>query len=121
MEKNKSYIGQLAAFAYDLRFDNIPEDVLSKVKLCIIDALECCLSSLSDERTLAADYATSETAGPCLKICTGKKAGMADAAYFNTVKGSITNRNDLQIDSAVHAGAVIIPTVLAVGQHYRLS
>lgn len=121
MEKNKPYINQLADFAYDLRYNSIPEDVRSKVKLCIIDALECCLSPLSDERTLAADYATSETAGPCLKIGTGKKAGMADAAYFNTVKGSITNRNDLQIDSAVHAGAVIIPTVLAVGQQYRLS
>ena len=122
MENNKTYISFLAAFASSLSYDSIPRDVRDKVKLCIIDALECCLSPMEDERVIAARSVSSGCGnGSSVMIGTGLRTGMADAAYYNTVKGSITNRNDIQLDSAVHAGAVIIPTVLAVAEQFHIS
>ena len=114
---DRTLLEQLACFVYGIRYENIPEDVRSKVCLCITDALECCLSPMKDNRVDAAfSVATASGLHEAALFGFNASSSVPDAAFFNTVKGSVTNRNDIHPGSAVHAGAVIVPVVLAIAE-----
>lgn len=112
----------MAAFIHDLRLDQIPQEAVYHTKVCIMDALECCISSEDDARKVGA-LASVEKGNdlPCTLYGTKQRAGVADAAFYNTVSGAISYRNDISIVGKGHPGSVVIPTVLAVAQRYRLS
>ncbi|MCF0262420.1 MAG: MmgE/PrpD family protein [Sphaerochaetaceae bacterium] len=118
----ETYIEKLATYANSIAFEKLPSQVIDKVKLCIIDSLECCLSYTSDIRLESAYSAILKVDnGGSILIGSDKKASPVDAAYYNTVKGSVTNRNDIHPKSAVHAGAVVFPTVLAIAEDRNIN
>ena len=118
---DRTLLEQLADFVHEIRCDSIPADVREKTCLCILDAIECCLSPMKDSRVDAAfSAATSTPSAEASLFGFNAKASAADAAFFNTVKGSVTNRNDIHQGSAVHAGAVVVPVVLALAEKLNL-
>ncbi len=120
--KETTVLQRMATYVHDMRLEQIPEDVLRHAKVCIMDALECCISSESDARKAGALASIEKGDGlPCTLYGTKQRAGLADAAFYNTVSGAISYRNDISIAGKGHPGSVVIPTVLAVAQRYRLS
>ena len=107
----------LADYTAALRVDALPEAVLDKLKLCIRDALECCLSPMRDQRSDAAFSSISRSpALPCTLFGTAEHASAADAAFYNTVKGALTSRNDSSRTAICHPGSILIPVTFAIAQ-----
>lgn len=114
----RTYIQKMADFAASVRYEALPQDVVDKVKVCIADALECCVSPMTDQRGEAALYSVRKDAPDhkATLFCTGHKASAEDAAYYNTVKGAITSRNDTGMAAMSHPGNVLVSTVLALAE-----
>lgn len=110
-------IEEMAAFSGRVRYEDLPEDVRYKLKVCILDALECCLSDMEDDRSLAAYRSIPK--GDMLAACIfgdAARASAEDAAFYNTVKGALTNRNDSSRTAICHPGCILVPVVLALGE-----
>ncbi len=99
---------RLAAFAADLRFEDVPPAVVDSVKLRILDVLGIALAASTHE------------VGPPLRAGLESWAGRGDC----TVIGALTNGtlahgldfDDTHAASVTHASAVVLPTVLALGE-----
>lgn len=50
----ENYIYKLAEIVDAITYEKLPQKVIEKVKLCIIDDLECCMNPMNDERGAAA-------------------------------------------------------------------
>lgn len=118
----ESILKRLACFTYELKIDDVPKEVIKHAKICVMDALECCISSEDDNRKSGAFDSIEKGVGfPCTLYGRKSKASASDAAFYNTVSGAISYRNDISIIGKGHPGSITIPTVLAVAEKYRLS
>lgn len=122
-EHTETCMQTLSLFVHSINYDVLPKEVIEKTKISIMDALECCINDMTDQRGYAA-YASipkDHMSARATIFDNGHKADAADAAYYNTVKGSITSRNDTSMIAMSHPGCLVIPTVLAVGEEVRAS
>ena len=114
---------RMAAFYGGLKLEALPKDVVEKAKLCLLDVLECCGSSPLDHRLKGAvgsvkDYKIENGATVwgedfCLRA--------GDAAFVNAVRGSMSYRNDLHRNSAVHGGAVVCSVAIGTAEECKAS
>lgn len=113
----RSIIEQLADFAVGIRCAALPELVLKKTKICILDALECCLAGNNgDPRSEAAWAYVRERTGPSTALARGIGLTPADAAFYNAVTGAVSSRNDISKPGSCHAGSVVVPVALALAE-----
>ena len=120
-EPMATILEQLAEFSCSLKLKNIPTKVVDHAKLCIMDAIECCVSSETDNRKTGSFASVEKNADlPCSLFGTEQRAGMADAAFYNTVSGAIAYRNDVSIVGKGHPGSIVIPTALALAEGLKL-
>ena len=119
----RTFIQQMADFVSGLKYDNLPPAVVAQAKTCIIDALECNINTMTDERGEAAFLSPLKNLDGMKSTLfrKGAKADAADAAYYNSVKQSITSRNDTSLNALCHPGAVIVPTVIALAEEFNAS
>ena len=119
----RTYIQQMADFVSSLKYEDLPSDVVLQAKTCIIDALECNINTMTDERGEAAFLSPRKNLEGMRSTLFRKKAkaDAADAAYYNSVKQSITSRNDTSLNALCHPGAVIVPTVIALAEEFNAS
>lgn len=121
--EEKTTVEILAEYTASLRLEDIPPEVVKKLKLCVGDALECCLSPVEDKRSRAA-FASIAKDGPersAALFATGRRASGEDAAFYNTVKGALTSRNDSSRTAICHPGSILIPVVFALAAERHLS
>jgi 2-methylcitrate dehydratase PrpD len=106
---------RLAAFAAQLRLDQVPDEVVHHAKTCLLDTLGCGLFGSTLEWTRIAHRTIAE-------IDTGTVAavwGTADSfspPHAALVNGSAVHAfelDDLHATSIVHPGSVVVPAVLA--------
>ena len=119
MEKERTIVQQFGDFACSLNLEKIPSEVKQKIKLCIMDALECCISSESDIRKKGAfnSIEKRDSEKGCLLWGTCSYASPENAAFYNGVSGAISSRNDINRKAKAHPGSVIVPTVLGIAEH----
>lgn len=121
--EEKFAVEQLAEYVSALKWEDMPSQVHDKLKLCVRDALECCLSPMQDIRSRAA-FSSVEKDGPSHRatlFATGHRASAEDAAFYNTVKGALTSRNDSSRTAICHPGSILIPVVFGLGEEKKLS
>lgn len=112
---------QLAKFTCSLRLEDVPENVIRHARLCIMDAIECCVSSETDNRKTGAFASIAKGSSlPCSLFGTDTRADIADTAFYNTVSGAIAYRNDVSIVGRGHPGSIAIPTALALAEGFKL-
>lgn len=118
MNQKTTYIQQLANYFSALDLSRVPEEVVHKLKICIFDALECCISPVTDGRcTAALDSVRKDFPGAQAALFrTEHRADAADAAFYNTVKGAVTSRNDTCLSAGCHPGSLLIPEVFALAE-----
>lgn len=104
---------ELAAFSAGFR---LTEPLLTdKAILCAADALECCLAGTNqDPRTLGAYRYVKASAGPSALFARRERVRSEQAAFYNTVTGSVSSRNDTSKKGSCHPGAIVVPVVLAL-------
>lgn len=112
-------IESFADFAAGIKTGRLPEDVVTKVKTCVMDAVENIFTDMADMRTDAAfDSIRKSEALPATVVGTEEKASSEDAAFYNTVKGAVTSRNDSSRTAICHPGSILVPVCLALGEEF---
>lgn len=115
--RKKSIIEQLAEFLSEIRLEALPEEVREKIHYCILDAVECCLDgNYGDPRSEAAWKYVKDREGESCAFGRGKRLRASEAAFYNAVIGAVSSRNDISKAGSCHAGAVVVPVVLALAE-----
>ncbi|HEX6004747.1 MAG TPA: MmgE/PrpD family protein [Burkholderiales bacterium] len=108
----------LAAFGAALCYENLPQQVVERIKLSVLDSLGCCLfgASLPWTRKVAA-LAKAEGAQPVAALIgMGERTSLALAALVNGTSGHAFELDDIHKESIVHAGSIAIPVALGFAE-----
>ena len=112
-------IESFADFTSGLKLEKLPPEIVTKIKTCVMDAVENIFTDMGDVRTEAAfDSIRKSEALPATVVGTRKKASSEDAAFYNTVKGAVTSRNDSSRTAICHPGSILVPVCLALGEEF---
>src|SRR3989304_6343078 len=105
--------GQLAQFAADLRYDDLPPDVRDRARLVLLDALGCGLAGSTTEELQLIRQAMQAAAGgvgDTLLWGTPERAPLPLAALANGA--AIHAREMDDFEGCLHSGSVIMPAAL---------
>lgn len=108
----------LAAFASQLKFDDLPKEVVERIKLSVLDSMGCCLfgATLPWTRKVA-DLAMAEGARPVASLMgMGKKTSVSLAALVNGTAGHAFELDDIHKESIVHIGSLATPVAFAFAE-----
>lgn len=103
-------VDRLASFVSSLRYDDLPEDVVSKAKIHIADTLGAAIAGArSNEFAISVKSLRPE--GPVRLWGTGLSGSPRDAALLNGVAAHAFELDDA--GGCDHSGAVVLPALLA--------
>jgi 2-methylcitrate dehydratase PrpD len=114
---------QLAAFAHDLRWEDLPQDVQEHVKLLVLDVVGLCLAAVRDEFAVAVLAIAEEMGGTPESRPVGIGTAMP-APSAALVSGTLTHGHDFDdshAGSIIHTSSSVVPTALAVGEARHVS
>jgi 2-methylcitrate dehydratase PrpD len=108
----------LARFGAALSYEQIPPEVVSRIKSSVLDSLGCCLfgATLAWTRKVA-ELAAHEEAKPVATVIgMGRKTSAALAALVNGTGGHAFELDDIHKESIVHPGSLATPVALAIAE-----
>ncbi|WP_202731886.1 MmgE/PrpD family protein [Achromobacter xylosoxidans] len=109
----------LAAFAANLRFEDIPAPVLRRAEDLLLDCLASILAGASARPALAIDrYAAAmgPADGPSEILINRRRTSPVFAAMVNAAAAHVVEQDDVHNGSVFHPAAVVFPPALAVAQ-----
>lgn len=110
---------ELAEFAAQLKYDDIPADVLRRSEDLMLDYLASVLAG-SSARPVQAIARLADTmgptSGPSENIVTRKTTSPLFAAMVNAAAAHMVEQDDVHNGSVFHPAAVIFPPAIAVAQ-----
>lgn len=109
----------LAAFAANLRFEDIPASVLRRAEDLLLDCLASILAGAASRPVLAIDrYAAAmgPADGPSEILINRRRTSPVFAAMVNAAAAHVVEQDDVHNGSVFHPAAVVFPPVLAVAQ-----
>lgn len=112
---------QLAEFSSSLRFEQLPDEVVSKAKLCIMDTLGCCVfgASLEPVRKLAAVASQEGSAPVATVIGMPFRTSAPLAALVNGTSAHAFQLDEIHLESTLHAGSLAFPAAFATAELQR--
>ncbi|MBV9782916.1 MAG: MmgE/PrpD family protein [Acidisphaera sp.] len=113
------YTRGIAEFVSALRYDAIPAEVVSRIKLLILDSLGCAIfgAQLPWSRILADTLCRLDTTAPgCAVWGTVRRLSAPQAALVNGTLVQSFELDDVHRVGVMHVGAVTLPAVLAVAE-----
>lgn len=112
----------LSNFAITTDYEDLPEEVVTRAKLYILDQLgvQLRLHSLPTCRRVA-EYARSGPMGPSTVVGHGFRTMPEFAAFANAVAGHALELDDMHLPSLSHPGCVVVPPAIAVGESQTAS
>jgi len=108
----------LARFASSLCYEDLPKEVVHRIKLCVLDAIGCALygATLPWTRKVA-DLALAEGArGSASLAGMGRKASVSLAALVNGTAGHAFELDDIHKESIIHMGSLAAPVAFAFAE-----
>ena len=107
---------QYAAFAHDLRYEDIPDRVRERAKLLILDSVGIAIASTRYEfaRRMLDGIRSMAGPGECSVIGMSERMPLRDAATMNAALVHGLDYDDTHMKSVVHATAATLPTALSV-------
>ena len=85
----------LAEFANSIKFEDLPKEVVEKVKLIFLDSIGCALGSyITDRSKIALEFALKSGGNPQASIIGGFKTSCGLAAFVN---GELINSLDFDV------------------------
>ncbi len=106
----------IAQFVAQLRYEDIPDDVVARIKLLILDSLGCALygTTLEWSEILRATLAKLDTTNACRVWGTSERLSAPHAALVNGTLIQSFELDDVHRQGVLHVGAVTLPPLLAV-------
>lgn len=118
----------LAEFVATLRYEELPEAVVTQACRLILDAVGCAVAAWTEDpekariaRDIAALYPASPGAGAGVIGAPQLAAQPAFAALANGILINAADNDDTHKRALLHVGSVIVPTALALAETERLS
>lgn len=112
----KSLCEQLAEYVVGLRFESLPQEVVSKAQDVILHNLAVAFGGIgTDQYNKAVEFAERRP-GPATIIGQSFKTSVADAAFVNTIAIRSLRMEDNLVPSFTHPGACLVPTALALAE-----
>jgi aconitate decarboxylase len=106
----------IAEFISHIKYEDIPDDVIGRIKLLILDSLGCALygSDLEWSRILRAMLGKVDTTKTCRVWGTAELLSAPHAALVNGTLIQSFELDDVHRQGVLHVGAVTLPPLLAV-------
>jgi aconitate decarboxylase len=110
------YTQGMAAFVSGLRYERIPEEVIDRIKLLILDSFGCALYSVGLEwsRILMRTLQQLDSSKSCGVWGTSLRLSAPHAALVNGTLVHGFELDDIHRLGVMHVGAVTLPSLLAV-------
>jgi 2-methylcitrate dehydratase PrpD len=126
MDKDRSgYSEQIAEFCSNFDLTKIPKDVMERAKLIILDTLGAILAASHPKYPagrILADFIRREgDRGEATIIGRDFMTTAINAALVNATMGYFCDIESCDFKATLHAPAVILPSVLAVGERLKAS
>ncbi len=108
----------LARFAAQFRYEDIPADAVERMKTSLLDSIGCCVfgATLPWTRRVQA-MVEADQAAPVASLCgAGRKTSIANAVLVNGTAGHAFELDDIHKESIVHPGSIATPIALAYAE-----
>ncbi len=102
--------------ARGVTFEQLPTDVVAKVKIGLLDFLSCAFEARELPWGCQAIRMASGASGSATVIGTPVHASPSEAAFANATLGHGLVREDMHAGAVSHLGVVIFPTLLALSR-----
>jgi 2-methylcitrate dehydratase PrpD len=106
------------AFARELAFGDLPEDVVRQAQRCLLDLLGVAAAgSRTTAAAIASAYASTQLLGSerdARIVFDGRRAGLAGAAFAGATAIDALDAHDGHVLTKGHAGAAVLPALLAL-------
>ena len=112
---------KLVRAARGLTMDQLPAEVIAKVKIGLLDMLSCAFEARDLPWGCQAIRMASAASGQATVIGTPVRTSPAEAAFANATLGHGLVREDMHTGAVSHLGVVIFPTLLALAQRQKPS
>ena len=108
----------LAAFAANLQFTDLPKEVVEKTKYCMLDNFGCCLYGITlPWTTHVLNMVEREGGTPAASIFGhGHKTSVSLAALVNSTAAHAFELDDTHTQGIMHPGALAIPVSMAFAE-----
>lgn len=119
----KSLASQLAEFVCDLSFDRIPEELIYKAKIYLLDWLGSVYAGSSEVPTkISIDIVLSIGGNPEATVIPNDfKTSCIMASLVNGASSHVVEMDDLHRESIFHPAAAILPAVFATAEREKVS
>lgn len=109
---------RFSEFAYNLRLKDIPEEVVSRAKLHVLDVLGIMMGTYNLEDVKRVVNVAKLLGGlpESTVVGHGFKAAAPNAALANAVMAHSVDYDDTHLGSGIHLSCTAVPTALAVGE-----
>eukprot|EP01037_Dinobryon_pediforme_P004264 gene4264-4314_t len=116
--RGNDYTQGIAGFVAGLRYEDIPGEVIERIKLLILDSLGCAVfaAELPWSRILMETLAAVDDSTGCTVWGTGRRLSAPHAALVNGTLVQGFELDDVHRVGVLHVGAVTLPAVLAVAE-----
>jgi 2-methylcitrate dehydratase PrpD len=123
MPNKEPVIRKLANFISSISFENIPPKVVAKAKDCIIDTLGCALGASKTPEVVMLINAFRPYLSPKGVSIWGShyKTNSLVAAVLNGTMGHSLEMDDVHRRAKCHAGTVVIPTAITLGEAEKIT
>jgi len=111
---------QIGAFAAAADPARLPKPVVDMIRLLMLDVAGLCVAARKTDY-VSACLVSAGSAGSCTAIGHAAGFGPYDAAFVNGTAAHGEDFDDTFEGGPVHAGAVIVPAILAIAEHRGLS
>ena len=113
---NNPHTRAIAQFIAQLRYEDIPDEVITRIKLLILDSLGCALygSGLEWSRILRTALVRLDATKACRVWGTSERLSAPHAVLINGSLVQSFELDDVHRQGVLHVGAVTLPPLLAV-------
>ena len=111
---------KIAEFVADIRYEQIPEEVRTRLKLLVLDSLGCAIYGAKLEwcRIVQDTFGRLDTTRTTTIWGTDKKLSSTNAALVNGTEVQSFELDDVHRDGVLHVGAVVLPALFAVAESH---
>jgi len=116
-------VRQLAKFVHDLKYENLPDNVVEKAKICFLDYLGVALAGYQTElgKTVVSVMKGLGGVSESTIIGDGTRIPAVNAAYANGALAHVHELDDGHRMAMGHPGAPVISAALAMGERVGAS
>jgi 2-methylcitrate dehydratase PrpD len=117
-EQDNRYTAGIADFVARLRYDDIPDQVRTRIKLLILDSIGCALygAGLEWTRILQRTLGELDTTRACGVWGTPLRLSAPHAALINGTQVQGFELDDVHRQGVLHVGAVVLPALIAIAE-----